>query len=91
MSGQRGRGRGVPADQGPGLVLDLSAVYDNQDALPLVIAAATHWLVGALRGRPDRQSVQVIDEAWAAVRHGAGYFQSSLKLARTDFVAARWA
>jgi len=29
----------------------------------------------------------VIDEAWAAVRHGAGYFQSSLKLSRTYGVA----
>jgi hypothetical protein len=31
--------------------------------------------------------VQVIDEAWAAVRHGAGYFQSSLKLSRAHGVA----
>ena len=31
--------------------------------------------------------MQVIDEAWAAVRHGAGYFQSSLKLSRTYGVA----
>ncbi|HRE02294.1 MAG TPA: hypothetical protein PLV68_13410, partial [Ilumatobacteraceae bacterium] len=53
----------------------------------LVIAAATHWLSGALRGRPQRRSVQVIDEAWAAVRHGAGYFQSSLKLSRAHGVA----
>jgi type IV secretory pathway VirB4 component len=77
----------VDWDHGPGLVLDLSAVYDNNDALPLVIAAATHWLTGALRGRPNRRSVQVIDEAWAAVRHGVGYFQSSLKLARAHGVA----
>jgi hypothetical protein len=32
-------------------------------------------------------SVQVIDEAWAAVRHGVGYFQSSLKLSRAYGVA----
>ncbi len=31
--------------------------------------------------------MQVIDEAWAAIRHGAGYFQSSLKLSRTYGVA----
>ncbi len=74
-------------DRGPGVVLDLSAVYGNTEALPLVIAAATHWLTGALRGRPDRRSVQVIDEAWTAVRHGAGYFQSSLKLSRAHGVA----
>lgn len=74
-------------DAGPGVVLDLSAVYGNAEALPLVIAAATHWLTGALRHRPQRRSVQVIDEAWAAVRHGAGYFQSSLKLSRAHGVA----
>ena len=74
-------------DNGPGVVLDLSAVYGNSEALPLVMVAATHWLTGALRGRPERRSVQVIDEAWAAVRHGAAYFQSSLKLSRTYGVA----
>jgi type IV secretory pathway VirB4 component len=74
-------------DHGPGVVVDLSAVYANSEALPLVIAAATQWLSGALRGRPNRRSVQVIDEAWAAVRHGAGYFQSSLKLSRAHGVA----
>jgi type IV secretory pathway VirB4 component len=65
-----------------GIVIDLSAVYANPEALGLVMVAATHWLTGALRGRPERRSVQVIDEAWAAVRHGAGYFQASLKLSR---------
>ena len=74
-------------DDGPGVVLDLSAVYQNTDALPLVMTAATHWLAGALRGRPERRSVQVIDEAWAAVKHGAAYFQASLKLSRTYGVA----
>lgn len=29
----------------------------------------------------------MIDEAWAAVRHGASYFQSSLKLSRASGVA----
>ena len=77
----------VDWDDGPGVVLDLSTVYANSAALPLVMVAATHWLTGALRGRPDRRSVQVIDEAWAAVRHGASYFQSSLKLSRTYGVA----
>jgi len=77
----------VDWEHGPGIVLDLSAVYGNNEALALVIAAATHWLSGALRGRRNRRSVQVIDEAWAAVRHGAGYFQSSLKLSRAHGVA----
>jgi Helicase HerA, central domain len=77
----------VDWDHGPGVVLDLSAVYQDSDALPLVMVAATHWLSGALRGRPERRSIQVIDEAWAAVKHGAGYFQSSLKLSRAYGVA----
>jgi type IV secretory pathway VirB4 component len=77
----------VDWDNGPGVVLDLSAVYGNTAALPLVMVAATHWLAGALRDRPERRSIQVIDEAWAAVRHGAAYFQSSLKLSRTYGVA----
>ena len=77
----------VDWDHGPGVVLDLSAVYSNSDALPLVMVAATHWLAGALRGHPQRRSIQVVDEAWAAVRYGAAYFQSSLKLSRTYGVA----
>jgi type IV secretory pathway VirB4 component len=31
----------------------------------------------------DQRVLQVIDEAWAAIRHGARHFQGSLKLART--------
>ncbi len=77
----------VDWDHGPGVVLDLSAVYANSDALPLVMVAATHWLSGALRGHPNRRSIQVVDEAWAAVKHGAAYFQSSLKLSRAYGVA----
>ncbi len=77
----------VDWDHGPGIVIDLSAVYSNSEALPLVITAATHWLTGALRGRPERQSIQVIEEAWAAVQHGAAYFQSSLKLSRLYGIA----
>ena len=77
----------VDWDHGPGVVLDLSAVHHNTEALPLVMVAATHWLAGALRGHPQRRAVQVIDEAWAAIRHGAAYFQSSLKLSRAYGVA----
>jgi hypothetical protein len=78
----------VDWDHGPGVVVDLSAVYQNSDALPLVMAAATHWLAGALRGHPHRRAVQVINEAWAAVRHGAAYFQASLALSRAHGVAS---
>jgi len=68
---------------GPGFVIDLSAVYGDDDALPLVMLAATSWLRGVLRPGTDRRVIQVIDEAWAAVRHGAHHFQGSLKLSRT--------
>ena len=45
--------------------------------------AATSWLSSVLQRDSERRVLQVIDEAWAAVRHGARHFQGSLKLART--------
>ena len=69
-------------DDGPGVVIDLSAVYGDDQALPLVMLAATSWLAAILRHARGRRVIQVVDEAWAAVRHGARHFQSSLKLAR---------
>ena len=65
---------------GPSVVLDLSAVNNDPEVLPLVMLAATYWLGEAMRR--GRQKLQLIDEAWAAVRHGAEYVQSSLKLSR---------
>jgi type IV secretory pathway VirB4 component len=70
-------------DHGAGFVIDLSAVYNDREALPLVMLAATSWLAAVLQRESDRRVIQVIDEAWAAVRHGARHFQGSLKLART--------
>lgn len=74
---------------GPGFVIDLSAVYDDEDALPLVMLAATSWLAASLKRHDARRVIQVIDEAWAAVRHGARHFQGSLKLSRT-FGVSTW-
>jgi type IV secretory pathway VirB4 component len=79
----------VDWDRGPGVVVDLSAVYGDDDALPLVMLAATSWLAAVLRHAGDRRVIQVVDEAWAAVRHGAHHFQSSLKLARA-YGASTW-
>jgi type IV secretory pathway VirB4 component len=73
----------VDWETGPGIVIDLSAVYNDHEALPLVMLAATSWLTAVLQRDSDRRVIQVIDEAWAAVRHGARHFQGSLKLART--------
>lgn len=69
-------------ENGPGLVIDLSAVYSDREALPLVMLAATSWLTAVLRRDNERRTIQVVDEAWAAVAHGARHFQASLKLAR---------
>jgi hypothetical protein len=69
-------------DNGPGLVLDLSAVYGDEEAMSLVMAAATTWLTALLKRRSDRRVIQVIDEAWAAVRHVARHLQATLKLSR---------
>jgi type IV secretory pathway VirB4 component len=74
---------GLDWADGRGIVVDLSAVYGDRQALPLVMMAATHWLGGVLQRPSDRRVIQVIDEAWAAVAHGARHFQSSLKLSRT--------
>ncbi|HWL41552.1 MAG TPA: hypothetical protein VNQ73_01315 [Ilumatobacter sp.] len=79
----------VPLDwNGPGMVLDLSAIPLDSDALPLVMVAAAGWLQ-QLMACPGPQRVQVLDEAWAllAHRHTAGYLQSCHKLGRTYGVA----
>ena len=69
---------------GPGLVLDLSAVPLDSDALPLVMVAAAGWLQQLL-ACPGPQRIQVLDEAWALLgnRHTASYLQTCFKLGRT--------
>lgn len=84
LSGMFDAATTVPIDlDGPGFVLDLSAVFENKDALPLVMLAATSWMTSLFRrsGR-DNRIIQIVDECWAAVRHGAVYFQAWLKLSR---------
>jgi hypothetical protein len=74
---------------GPGVVLDLSAVHHDPDALPLVMVAATAWLQALMASGARRQRVQVLDEAWCLLgtRHTAGYLQACWKLGRTYGVA----
>jgi hypothetical protein len=69
---------------GPGLVLDLSAVPIDSDALPLVMVAAAGWLQQLL-ACPGPQRVQVLDEAWALLgnQHTAAWLQTCFKLGRT--------
>ncbi len=73
---------------GPGIVLDLSAIPLDSDALPLVMVAAAGWLQ-QLMACPGPQRIQILDEAWAllANRHTAHYLQSCFKLGRTYGVA----
>ena len=71
--------------QGRGLVLDLSAVFHDPDALTLVMVAATGWLQAAMAvpdGIETPRRIQVIDEAWAllAQERVAKYFQATTKL-----------
>lgn len=74
---------------GPGLVLDLSAVHHEPEALTLVMLAATAWLQAMLR-RPDGPPrLQVLDEAWSllASERTSRYLQSCWKLGRSYGVA----
>ena len=73
---------------GPGVVLDLSAVPVDSAALPLVMVAAAGWFQ-QLMACPGPQRVQIFDEAWALLgnRHTAGYLQTCFKLGRTYGVA----
>ena len=68
---------------GPGLVIDVSAVFHDREAFPLVMLAASSWLSAVLCRPWRRRSYQVFDEVWAAVRVSAEHVQASLKLART--------
>lgn len=77
---------------GRGLVLDLSAVRDDPDALRVVMVAATAWLQAALASPEAEHTprrVQVLDEAWAllADERTARYLQSCWKLCRSYGVA----
>ena len=74
---------------GRGLLLDLSAVHHDPEALTLVMVATTAWLRAAL-ARPDGPPrLQVLDEAWCllAQERTARYLQACWKLGRAHGVA----
>ncbi len=74
---------------GPGIALDLSAVFHDREALGLVLLAVTAWLRAVL-ARPDGpHRLQVLDEAWALFgsERTAKYLQSCWKLSRAYGVA----
>ena len=72
---------------GRGLVLDLSAVFHDPDALGIVMVAATGWLQSLLAA-PDAVAVprryQVLEECWAILGDPATarYLQAAYKLSR---------
>ncbi|MGH9014391.1 MAG: ATP-binding protein [Acidimicrobiia bacterium] len=74
---------------GPGLVLDLSAVFADREALALVLLAATAWLRAVLARPEGPRRLQVLDEAWALFgnERTAKYLQASWKLSRAYGVA----
>lgn len=73
--------------QGRGIVIDLSAIYHDPDALTLVMIAATAWLqsimASSMHNAPRR--VQVIEECWALLANEqvVRYFQGCFKLSRS--------
>lgn len=74
---------------GPGVVLDLSAVHHDPEALTLVMIATTAWLQAILArpGGPPR--LQVLDEAWSLLgsERTSKYLQACWKLGRAYGVA----
>ena len=74
---------------GPGLVLDLSAVHHDNDALTLVMVAATAWLQALMTTSGGPRRIQVLDEAWALLgsERTSKYLQACWKLSRSYGVA----
>ena len=74
---------------GPGLVLDLSVVHHDDDALRLVLLAATAWLQTILARRDGVRRIQVLDEAWRLLgsERTTRYLQACWKLCRDYGVA----
>ena len=74
---------------GPGIVIDLSAVHHDSEALTLVMVATTAWLQ-TLMARPNGpRRIQVLDEAWALLgsERTSRYLQACWKLSRSYGVA----
>ena len=75
---------------GPGVVIDISAVLNDKEALPLVMTAATAWLSNLMmRSNTGRQSIQVLDEVWRIMGYEAptAYLQECWKLGRSYGIA----
>lgn len=75
--------------QGPGLVIDLSAVHHDSEALTLVLIATTAWLQNLMATPGGPRRLQVLDEAWALLgsERTSKYLQACWKLSRSYGVA----
>ena len=74
---------------GPGIVLDLSAVHHDPAALTLVMIAATSWLQAVMARTDGPRRLQVLDEAWSLLgsERTSKYLQACWKLSRSYGVA----
>jgi hypothetical protein len=77
-------------EHGPGVVLDLSAVFGDREALPLVMMAATSWLQSAMTAlHSQRRGLLVDDEVWAVLENEAAvkHLRDRVKLCRSRGIA----
>ncbi|MEX0664722.1 MAG: ATP-binding protein [Acidimicrobiia bacterium] len=72
-----------------GLVVDLSVVHHDDDALRLVLLAITAWLQTILARRDGVHRLQILDEAWRLLgaERTTRYLQACWKLCRDYGVA----
>ncbi len=68
-----------------GAVIDLSAIFNDPEALRLTLIALTSWFQTAVASRPGPLRYQVLDEAWKVLGepHTARHLQGSWKLGRS--------
>src|SRR5205085_5690274 len=71
------------------IVLDLSAVHHDPEALTLVMLCVTAWLQAVMARTDGPPRLQVLDEAWSllASERTARYLQACWKLGRSYGVA----
>jgi hypothetical protein len=74
---------------GPGLVLDLSGVLSDPQAMPLAMVAGTSWLTELKQVRSGRQRLLVLDEAYYQLANAqtVSFCQETWKLGRSYGIA----